>query len=145
MIIYTKTKTNTQLMNFCYPKVLCWLEQISKTFFFYQGFLSWTLTIHGIARQGRGPSLFLTINSTRSQTFRHLQLCLWNDPPRIFNRISSNYQTATWWSLLPSGISIWLIVNKMLSSVSLMILILDSITAIFHRPAVDLNSHRLWP
>ena len=39
---------------------------------FYQGFLSQALTIHGTAGKGRGPSLFLSITSTRSQKSRYL-------------------------------------------------------------------------
>ena len=73
-------------------------------FFFYQGFLSQTLTIHSAAGEGGegrgGASLFLPTNSTRSRTFRHLFATLhvrWL--LRIFNRIACNYQTNTQWDL----------------------------------------------
>ena len=44
----------------------------SFLFSFYQGFLSRTLTTHRTAGEGRGPFLFHSTTSTRSQTFRHL-------------------------------------------------------------------------
>ena len=50
-------------------------------FFFYQGFLSQTLTIHGVAGEGRGPSFIPLYHfHPRSRTLRHFfQLCMWDD------------------------------------------------------------------
>ena len=79
-------------------------------FFFYQGFLSKTLTIHRTAGEGRGPFLFNSTTSTRSRTLRHLFATLhvrWLS--RIFNRNACIYHTATQWDLTPSRITIWVI------------------------------------
>ena len=76
-------------------------------YFFYQGFLSETLTIHRTAREGRGPSfipLYHFHPLTNIQTFI-LKLCT----IFIFNRNACVYQTATRWDLPPYRITIWLI------------------------------------
>ena len=76
-------------------------------YFFYQGFLSETLTIHRTAREGRGPSfipLYHFHPLTNLQTFI-LKLCT----IFIFNRNACVYQTATRWDLPPYRITIWLI------------------------------------
>ena len=78
-------------------------------FFFYQGFLSRTLTTHRAAGEGRGPSLFHSTTSTRSRTFRHLFATLhvrWLS--HIFNCNACIYQAATRWHLPPYRITIWL-------------------------------------
>ena len=80
----------------------------SAKFFFYQGFLSQTLTIHRTAGEERGPSFIPLYHCSR--TLRHLFATLhvrWLS--RIFNRNACAYQTATWWDLPPYQINIWLI------------------------------------
>ena len=79
-------------------------------FFFYQGFLSQTLTIDRTAREGRDHLLFHSTTSTRLRTLKHLFATLhlrWLS--RIFNRNACVYQTATQWALPPNRITIWLI------------------------------------
>ena len=64
-------------------------------FFYYQGFLSQTMTVHGIAGKETETSLFLFTIFTRSRTFRHLFASLhvrWLPP--AFNCIACNCQTA---------------------------------------------------
>ena len=45
------------------------------------------------------------------RTFRYLFSTLHLIFYCIFDRVAINYQTATWWTLLPSGIRIWVIVS----------------------------------
>ena len=115
--------------------------------FFYQGFLSRTLTTHRTAGEGRGPSLFHSTTSTRSRTFRHLFATLhvrWLS--HIFNCTACIYQTATRWDLPLYWITIWLFHDVMLISVCVFdVLILVFVTAIWERKPVDLNSHWLSP
>ena len=79
-------------------------------FFFYQGFLSKTLTIHRTAREGRGPSfipLYHFQPLTNIQRFfatLHMRWLL-----RAFNRNACVYQAATRWDLPPYRITIWLV------------------------------------
>ena len=47
-------------------------------FFFYQGFLSRTLTTHRTAGEGRGPS-YSTLPPAREHSDIYLQLCTWDD------------------------------------------------------------------
>ena len=47
-------------------------------FFFYQGFLSRTLTTHRTAGEGRGPS-FIPLYHFHLLTNIYLQLCTWDD------------------------------------------------------------------
>ena len=114
-------------------------------FFFYQDFLSRTLTTHRTAGEGRAHLLFHSTSSTRSRTFRHLFATLhvrWLS--RIFNRNACVYQTATRWDLPPYRITIWLIDDVILIFVCLLVdLILGFVTAIWHEKPVDSNSHRL--
>ena len=66
-------------------------------FFFYQGFLSRTLTTHKRVGEGADHLLFHSTTSTRSQTFRYLFATLhvrWLS--HIFIRIACIYQAATW-------------------------------------------------
>ena len=72
----------------------------SLTFFFYQGFLSQTLTTHRTAGEGRGPFLFHSTTSTHSQTDIYLQPCMWDDYHIFFNRNACIYQTATRWDFI---------------------------------------------
>ena len=74
-------------------------------YFFYQGFLSQTVTIHRTAGKGK--------DSTRSQTLRHLFATLHvRRLSRIFNCNACVYQTATRWDLPPYQITIcWLIMQ----------------------------------
>ena len=84
-------------------------------FFFYQGFLSRTLSTHRTAVEGKGP-LFHSTTSTRLETFRHLFATLhvrWLK--RSFNRNACIYQTATRWDVPPYRITIWLIDDVTLS------------------------------
>ena len=79
-------------------------------FFFYQAFLSQTLTTHRTAGEGRGPSFIPLYHFHRSWTFRHLFATLhvrWLS--HIFNCTACIYQTATQWDLPPYRITIWLI------------------------------------
>ena len=81
-------------------------------FFFYQGFLSRTLTTQLTGQQGKGGDHFLfhSTTSTGSRTFRHLFATLhlkWLS--HIFNRTACIYQTATQWNLPLCRITIWLI------------------------------------
>ena len=116
----------------------------SNSIFFYPGFFSQTRTIHKTTWARRGPSLFLSIISFRSQTFSHLFVTLYvRWLPRTFNRIACNYQTATIWNLPPLGIRIWLI--WMWFSVLLGDLMLTLAAVICRRQAVNLNSHQLPP
>ena len=87
-----------------------WIK--ANSFFFYQGFLSQTLTIHRTAREGKGRNhlLFHFTTSTCSRTLRHLFATLqarWLS--RIFNRNVCVYQTAATWNLRSYRITIWLI------------------------------------
>ena len=73
---------------------------------FFDG--QWRLT--GQQGKGGGPSLFYSITSTRSRTFRHLFVTLhvkWIS--HIFNRTACIYQTTTRWDLPLYRITIWLI------------------------------------
>ena len=89
-----------------------------KLIFFYQGFLSQTLTIHRTAGLREGNHiLFLFTTSTCSRTFRHLFATLhlrWL--PCTFNLIACNYQTATQWDLPPQCFTLWLIDDAMFVS-----------------------------
>ena len=79
-------------------------------FFFYQGFLSRTLTTRRTAGEGGDHLSFHFTTSTHSQTFRHLFATLhvrWLS--HIFNRINCIYQTATRCHLPPYRMTIWLI------------------------------------
>ena len=74
----------------------------SQVFFFYQGFISRTLTTHMTAGEGRAPFLFHSTTSTRSRTFRHLFATLharWLS--HIFDRTACIYQAATRFGLPP--------------------------------------------
>ena len=64
--------------------------------FFYQGFLSRTLTTHRGAGEGRDHLLFHSTTSTRSRTFRHLFSFLHvRSLSHIFDQTACIYQTAT--------------------------------------------------
>ena len=73
-------------------------------FFFYQDFLSRTLTTHRTAGEGRGP-FFISTNSTRSPTFKHL-FCnfyvrwlshIYQAATRWDFTTLSNYRLIDWW------------------------------------------------
>lgn len=80
---------------FCEELVLCRI--ITQNFhsswiFFYLGFISKTLAIHGTAEEGRVPYQFLYTISTHSQTFKHLFTVLhlrWL--PYIFNCVGYRF------------------------------------------------------
>ena len=87
--------------------------------FFFQGFLSQTLTIHRTAGKKEDHVPFLSTTSTR--TFRHLFATLhakWL--PHIFNRIACNYQATTRWDVTSFRITIWLIDDAMIISICLL-------------------------
>ena len=75
--------------NFLLPPCMKRLNSISvpirihckKHFFFYQGFLSQTLTIHMTARGERGTIFYSTLPLPRAHEHRdiYLQLCVWDD------------------------------------------------------------------
>ena len=80
------------------------------SFFFYQGFLSPTLTTHRTAGKGGDQLLFHSTTSARSRTFRYLFATLhvrWLS--HTFNCTACIYQAATRWDLPPYRITIWLI------------------------------------
>ena len=88
---------------------ICYILQFY--FFFYQGFLSWTLTTHRAAGKRRGSFLFHSTTFTRSRKFTiyfgtsHVR---WLS--HIFSRTACIYQAAaTRWDLTPHRITIWLI------------------------------------
>ena len=81
----------SSLLDQYYTSIVIMFKYLSFTstlyIFFYQGFLSQTLTIHGTTEKRRGSSLILSNTSTSSQLFRHLFTTLnmrWL--PNIFNR-----------------------------------------------------------
>ena len=101
-------------------------------FFFYQGFLSRTLTTHRTAGEGR-EHLFATLH------------VIWLS--HIFNRIACIYQTATRWDLPPCRITIWLVDDVKLRF-CLLTWRFDSsffVTAVWDGKPMDTNSHRLLP
>ena len=71
-------------------------------FFFYQDFLSRTLTTHRTAGEGRGP-FFISTNSTRSPTFKHLFATFMWDDYHIFTKLLLDE------ILPPYRITVWLI------------------------------------
>ena len=67
-------------------------------------------------KKGDHPLFLITI-SIRTQSFRHLFATLYvRWLPRIFYRITCNYQTVSRWDLLPLRICIWLFFYGMLAS-----------------------------
>ena len=125
-------------------EIFSWLEDD----FFYQDFLSRTLTIHRTAGEGRGPSLFHCTTSTRSRTFRHLVATLhvrWLS--HIFNHTACIYQAATRWDLPPYRYTT-LLMDDVTLSFCLFTWWFDSsyfVTAIWDGKQVVSNSHRLSP
>ena len=120
---------------------------LSVAYFFYQGFLSQSQTIHGKAGGGRGPFLFPSSNSTCSRTISHLFTTVhvrW--VPHISNSAASNYQNAKRWDFPLWGIIIWFIDENdgMLIVVCLTIQFWICY-CILHGKLVGLNSHRLLP
>ena len=86
------------------------IENWSHNSFFYQDFLSQTLTIHRTAGEKRGPSFIPLYDLHRLmniQTFICNFACRWLS--HIFNHNAYVYQTATRWDLPPYWITIWLI------------------------------------
>ena len=79
-------------------------------FFFYQGFLSQTLTIHRTAGEGRGPS-FIPLYHFHPLTNIETLICNFACEMNIIilNRNACVYQAATLWDLPTYGITIWLI------------------------------------
>ena len=73
-----------ELCNIClYIQVECsfWVTFLfsKKVFFFYQGFLSQTLTTHRTAGEGRGPSYStLQLPPAHEHSDIYLQLCTWD-------------------------------------------------------------------
>ena len=116
-----------------------------ESFFFYQGFLSRTLTTRWTAGKGGDHFLLNSTTSTCSQTFRHLFATLhvrWLWP--IFNRTACIYQTATRWDFPAYRITIWLINDVMLIVICLLVdLNLGFVIAILHEKSVYSNSHQL--
>ena len=80
---------------FCEELLLCRIitqKFHSSWIFFYLGFISKTLAIHGTAEEGRVPYQFLYTISTHSQTFKHLFTVLhlrWL--PYIFNCVGYRF------------------------------------------------------
>ena len=55
-------------------------KYIPDSFFFYQGFLSRTLTTHRTAGEGRGPSYStLALPPAHEHSYIYLQVCTWDD------------------------------------------------------------------
>ena len=117
-----------------------------RRFFFYQGFLSRTLTTRRTAGEGRGPSFIPFYHFhplTNIQTFICNFACEMTS--HIFNRTACIYQTATRWDLPPYRITIWLIDDVTLGF-RLFTWWFDSsffVTAIWDGKPVDSHSHRL--
>ena len=113
-------------------------------FFFYQGFLSRTLTTYRTAGEGRGLSYSaLPLPPAHKHSDIYLQLCTWDDyhifliATLVFTRLLLDE------ILPPSRITIWLIADVILIFVCLHFeLILRFVTAIWHEKLVDSNSHR---
>ena len=128
---------------FTVMKCLC-IFSCFHLFFFYQSFLSSTLTTQRTAEEGRGPSFiplfhFQSLTSIKTFAILHMRWLT-----HIFNRTTCIYQTATQWDLPPYRIAIWLIDDVMLIFVCLLVdLILGFAAAIWHEKLVDLNLHQL--
>ena len=70
------------------------------TFFFYLGFISRTLAIDKIAREGMGLFIFHSTSFMHSQSWRYLYTFIYlHWLPRIFNHSRCSYQTSTRWDL----------------------------------------------
>ena len=101
------------------------LDTRLSSIFFYQVFLSQTLTTHRTAGEGKGSFLFDSTISAYSRIYKHLfdLICLLTLYVRwlwhIFNRTACIYQIATRWYLPPCRITIWLIDDVMLVFVCL--------------------------
>ena len=120
---------------------------IQDVLFFYQGFLSQTLTIHRTAGEGRGLSL-IPLCHFHPLTNIEIFICNFACEMTIayFYRNACVYQTANRWDLPPYRITIWVI--DWWCNICLFTWWIDSrffITAIWHEKPVDLNSHRLSP
>ena len=75
--------------------------------FFFLPRFPFRITDDSHCSKGREGTVFIPL-----RTFRHLFATLYLKwLHRIFNSITSNFQTATWWALSPLGINIWLIVS----------------------------------
>ena len=132
----------------CSSSVLKTLNNYSIIYiFFYQGFLSQTLTIDRIAGEGKGPS-FIPLYHFHPLT--NIQIFIGNFAcemtSHIFNRNAWIYQTATRWGLPPYWVNTWLI--NWWWNVCLFTWWFYSrflLKQIWHGKPVDLNSHRLSP
>ena len=85
-------------------KYRIWKSCIYRDFFFYQGFLSQTLTIHRTAGDSTST---LSLPPAHKNWDIYLQFCMW------YERLSHNpntfvYQTATRWDWPTYWITIWL-------------------------------------
>ena len=116
--------------------------------FFYQGFLSRTLTTHSSAGKGRGLSfipLYHFYPLTNMQTF----ICNFACEMTItyFCRTACIYQIATRWDLPPYRITIWFINDVTLLFVCLHddLILAFFVTSVWDGKPVDSNSHRLSP
>ena len=92
--------------NTCFIVVFTWF-----LCFFYQGFLSQTLTIHRTASEGRVPPFiplyhFHPLTNIKKFIYNIYLHVRWLS--RIFNRNACVYQTATRWDLPTYQINIWL-------------------------------------
>ena len=76
------------------------LKKVTHCFFDQGFFFHGHWTTHRTKGEGGNHFLFHSTTSTCSRTFRHLFA--------TFNRTACTYQTATWWDLPPSRITIWL-------------------------------------
>ena len=73
---------------------------LSSLIFFYEGFLSWTLTTHRPAGEWKGTSFILIYHFhllMNMQTFN----CNFACKMTISNHTACIYQTAAWWDLPP--------------------------------------------
>ena len=113
-------------------------------FFFYQGFLSQTQTIHRTAGGREGTIFYSTLPLPTAHKHRDIYLHVrWLS--RIFNRNACAYQTATRWDLPPYRITIWLI-DWLMMQCCLFTWWIDSrilLQRFWHGKPVDLSSHRL--
>ena len=126
----------------------CPLKLRTAIFFFYQGFLSRTLTTHRTAGDARGSSFIRLYHFHLLRNIQRLFATLhvrWLS--HIFNRTTCICQTATSWDLPSYRNTIWLIddVTNVFVCLHDDLILAFFVTAIWGGKSVDLNSHRLSP
>ena len=130
-ILWGDANKNTVQEKLFHSYLKKWSWSFRKEFFF----LSWFSFAD--SRDSRGtegtifiPFCFLPPPHAHKHSDIYLHFCMWDDCHVFFNHAACNYQTAAWWDLPPSWITISLIVDGMLISCLLYDLILDFVTVI---------------